>query len=315
MRLERREFIAGAAATMLAACTGVPLAPVSRPPVGLRLARLKFDPARLMRISVCARPFRPSGPRLEAEAFGEKVVIHNYGHGGSGWSLSWGCAEQAAALARQTGARSFAVLGAGAIGMTTALALIDTGAEVTIYARDFLPDSRSARATGVWSPSSRVALADTVETGFADRWEAWARRSHTVHQQMIGLAGAPVEYVPQYNVAGGDAPQSAATRNFLHLNRRVRDLTPDWGAVEGVANPFPGRFVRGGETMIFNVSEYADRLMKLFLLKGGRMEKRSFPDRAAALALSEPVVINCLGYGASPTRRPTAQRRNGRSRR
>lgn len=298
MRLERREFIAGAAATMLAACTGVPIAPVSRPPVGLRLARLKFDPARLMRISVCARPFRPSGPRLEAEPFGEKVVIHNYGHGGSGWSLSWGCAEQAAALALQTGARRFAVLGAGAIGMTTALALIDTGADVTIYAREFLPDSRSARATGVWSPSSRIALADSVETGFAEQWEGWARRSHTVHQQMIGLAGAPVEYVPQYNVAGGDAPQSAATRDFLHLNRRVRDLTPDWGAVEGVANPFPGRFVRGGETMIFNVSEYADRLMKLFLLKGGRMEKRSFPDRAAALALSEPVVINCLGYGA-----------------
>ncbi|UVI38833.1 FAD-dependent oxidoreductase [Qipengyuania spongiae] len=298
MRLERREFIAGAAVTMLAACTGIPVAPASKPPVGLHLNRLKFDPARLMRISVCARPFRPAGPRLEAEPFGDKTVIHNYGHGGSGWSLSWGCAEEAARLARQTGAGRFAVLGAGAIGMTTALALIDTGAEVTIYAREFLPDSRSARATGVWSPSSRIALEDAVEPGFAERWEAWTRRSHTVHQQMIGLAGDPVEYVPQYNVAGGDAPQSRASRDFLHLNRRVRDLTPDWGAVEGVANPFPGRFVRGGEAMIFNVSEYADRLMRLFLLKGGRMEKRSFLDRAAALALNEPVVVNCLGYGA-----------------
>ncbi len=44
------------------------------------------------------RPFRPS-VRLEAEqAAGGVTVVHSYGHGGAGVTLSWGCAEDAAGL-------------------------------------------------------------------------------------------------------------------------------------------------------------------------------------------------------------------------
>ena len=42
--------------------------------------------------SVGLRPARES-VRLEAEKYGDKVVVHNYGHGGSGFTLSWGCAQ------------------------------------------------------------------------------------------------------------------------------------------------------------------------------------------------------------------------------
>lgn len=44
---------------------------------------------------------RPSRPlvRLEAEQRGDVTVVHNYGHGGAGVTLSWGCAEDAARLA------------------------------------------------------------------------------------------------------------------------------------------------------------------------------------------------------------------------
>jgi D-amino-acid oxidase len=45
------------------------------------------------------RPARPL-VRLEAEPAADGVtVVHNYGHGGSGITLSWGCAEDAARLA------------------------------------------------------------------------------------------------------------------------------------------------------------------------------------------------------------------------
>ena len=50
--------------------------------------------------------------------------------------------------------------------------------------------------------------------------------------------------------------------------------------------------------MTFNVASYADRLTRDFLLRGGRMVRRSFPDVASVLALTEPVVVNCSGYGA-----------------
>ena len=43
---------------------------------------------RLFDITVCLRPFRAQGPRIEAETIGDALVVHNYGHGGSGWSLS-----------------------------------------------------------------------------------------------------------------------------------------------------------------------------------------------------------------------------------
>jgi D-amino-acid oxidase len=45
------------------------------------------------------RPYRPAGVRLERTILADgRQVIHNYGHGGSGFSLSWGCAADVAAL-------------------------------------------------------------------------------------------------------------------------------------------------------------------------------------------------------------------------
>ncbi len=44
------------------------------------------------------RPVRPS-VRLEKEQVGEnKTVVHNYGHGGAGYTLSWGCAMEVVEL-------------------------------------------------------------------------------------------------------------------------------------------------------------------------------------------------------------------------
>jgi D-amino-acid oxidase len=50
--------------------------------------------------------------------------------------------------------------------------------------------------------------------------------------------------------------------------------------------------------MIYNIASYADRLTRDFMLRGGHMIRRDFPDRAAVLALPEPVIVNCTGFGA-----------------
>ena len=46
-----------------------------------------------MRVVTGLRPYRPTGFVLRAEAFGDKTLIHNYGHGGGGITLSWGTSQ------------------------------------------------------------------------------------------------------------------------------------------------------------------------------------------------------------------------------
>jgi D-amino-acid oxidase len=56
---------------------------------------LEIENPQVLRERVGLRPFRKSGVRLEKEKLRDgRTVIHNYGHGGSGFTLSWGCAQE-----------------------------------------------------------------------------------------------------------------------------------------------------------------------------------------------------------------------------
>ncbi|MGA8246069.1 MAG: FAD-dependent oxidoreductase [Nocardioides sp.] len=55
----------------------------------------ELAPARVLRHQVGLRPARPA---VRLERVGD--VIHCYGHGGAGVTLSWGCADEVASLAR-----------------------------------------------------------------------------------------------------------------------------------------------------------------------------------------------------------------------
>jgi len=61
---------------------------------------LNIDKPRVLAERVGLRPFRKSGVRIERGQLRDaRTVIHNYGHGGAGFTLSWGCAREVLEMA------------------------------------------------------------------------------------------------------------------------------------------------------------------------------------------------------------------------
>ena len=290
--------LGGCATTAANAPGAVPYAE-RRPPIAPVHARME----RVFDVTVCLRPFRAQGPRLDAEQVGDALVVHNYGHGGSGWSLSWGSGTIAVKKAMAASPAEVAVVGCGALGLTAALLAQEAGARVTIYARDHLADARSARATGSWTPDSRIALADAAGPGFGDLWEEMARTSFKHYRRYLGLPGNPVEWTDRYFLSDPPdplppGPPGPKPLEFAAYSGRIRDITPRPEVLPPGASPFPGQQVRRTSSMQFNIADLGHTLMADFLAAGGRFERREFHDLSELGRLKEKVVINCPGYGA-----------------
>src|SRR5579859_4550553 len=210
--MQRRQFLRQAGATLavastagLTACanqpaaspktTGVVVPPTTRmAPDGVTLAPIKAKTDRIIGVYVCTRPFRAAGPRIEMEKLGHKTIVHNYGHGGSGWSLSWGSGTLALRMAQSTGVRELGVIGGGAMGLTSAVLAQRAGLSVRIYAKALPPDVYSMRASGLWTPDSRICDAQHAAQ-FADRWEEMARISYAVFRLKQKMPGQPIEWI------------------------------------------------------------------------------------------------------------------------
>lgn len=255
-----------------------------------------LSPQRLRRITVCTRPFRASGPRVERTSIGTKPLIHNYGHGGSGWSLSWGCAEEVIRLARNP--KSVAVIGAGAMGLTTALRLAEAGSRVTIYAEAFGRDTRSARATGSWSPDSRIAMKDAVAPGFAERWESWARTSHARHLSLVG-EGSPLSFTERFLLSDTDpAPDTSAPFGTIKLEPAINDLQETPRPIVTSQHGFATACGKRTRTLTFDVGGYIDLIHDALDRRGVARVLRTFDARAELEKLSEDLIVNCTGFGA-----------------
>jgi D-amino-acid oxidase len=280
----------GVGLSVCAGRTGAPAAPAARAPgMRQRFAPVKVAEDRVIRSVVGLRPYRRAGVRVEAEKVGEKLVVHNYGHGGGGITLSWGTSELAVAEAWKTGERRFAVLGCGAVGLATARLLQQRGAEVTIYAKDLPPHTTSNIAGGQWCPTS-VMDADR-RTSASDRWlEQAARLSHRAYQQLpAGEFG--IRWLPNYICS--DEPLAEWWEQAL-----TRDLYPDRAELRGDEHPFPFRYARRFTTMLIETPIYLPAMVREVRLAGGRIVVRELQDRQQIQGLPEPVVVNCTGLGA-----------------
>ncbi len=254
-----------------------------------RFARVRVSEERIIRTVVGLRPYRPSGFLVRAEKLGEKTLVHNYGHGGGGITLSWGSSELAVEEAWSTGQRRFAVLGCGAVGLATARLLQQRGGEVTIYAKELPPHTTSNLAGAQWSPTS--VMDATRRTAESDALLARAARlSHRCFQQLPG-GEYGIRWIENYVLC--DAPLGEWWEQGL-----TRDLYPEWRELQPSEHPFPARHARRFTTLLIEPPVYLAAMEHAVRLAGSRILVRELRSPAEVRELPEPVVVNCTGLGA-----------------
>ena len=273
----------------VSACAGRRAGSLVWPEPPRRLARVHVSEDRIIRTVVGLRPFRPSGFVVRTEKLGDTTVVHNYGHGGGGITLSWGTSELAVDEAWKTGEKRFAVLGCGAVGLATARLLQQRGAEVTIYAKDLPPYTTSNIAGGQWSPTS-VMAADRRTSESDALLARTARLSHRSFQR-LPAAEFGIRWLENYVLS--DEPLREWWEQSL-----VRDLYPESRELRPHEHPFPARYARRFTTMLIEPPIYLGAMVRDVRLAGGRIVVRDLKSREEIEGLSEPVAVNCTGLGA-----------------
>jgi D-amino-acid oxidase len=287
----RRQFTALSAALLASACTPLDTRPArQRDRLGLVPVRVSAD--RIIRTDVGLRPYRRSGFVVAREAIGNKTLVHNYGHGGGGITLSWGTAILAADLGYSSAASACAVLGCGAVGLATARVLQERGAKVRIYARDLPPHTTSNVAGAQWWPVA-VFGRDQLTPAFEQQYDAATRLAFERFRDLAGgrhgvhwisnfvLSRNPIRVMPA-------APGSP----MLRFAPDLYDLAPD-------EHPFPARHVRHYRALMIDSPLYLQALVRDFHEAGGEIVVRQFDDATQINALPEPTVFNCTGLGAA----------------
>jgi glycine/D-amino acid oxidase-like deaminating enzyme len=280
MLLDRRTFATGSAA-LLSGCattsarrfTGcTPLAPVIA------------DESRIIRTMAGLRPYRRSGFVVRQEQLGEKRLVHNYGHGGAGITLSWGTSKLAAELGLQGHSGPVAVLGSGAVGLAMARLVQEAGFPVTVYAAALPPDTTSNIAGGQFHPA--YAFSDeAVSPEFMAQFTRALDYSWRRFQIMVG-EDYGIRWLPTY--VETDSPEAKVIANFPPINRM---LSPS-------EHPFPWPSTLRYDTMYVETGRYLRQTMRDVQIAGGKMEVRKFATPADIAALPESLVFSCTGLGS-----------------
>jgi D-amino-acid oxidase len=261
----------------------------SRAPLRLPPVRVSYD--RIIRATVGLRPHRPSGFMLRAERLDTKTVIHNFGHGGAGMSLSWGTGQMAAELALDHPDRRAAVLGCGVVGLTAARQLQRRGFTVTIYAASVPPETTSNMSLAGFTPTSGLVANDRR----TPEWEAQFRRAVELAYRQLQLLAGPkygISWISNY--APTDNPPSGTGTNTL-LPDSIRTESVVLGPRQ---HPFPFKYAIERTDMRIEPSIYLDALVSDVISTGGRIVIRRFESPRDVMALEENVIVNCTGLGA-----------------
>ena len=247
---------------------------------------------RIIRTTVGLRPHRPSGFVVKVAKLDNKTIVHNYGHGGAGMSLSWGTGSLAADLAMDHGDRRAAVIGAGVAGLTAARQLQRRGFTVTMYAMAVPPDTTSNMSLAGFTPMSGLIDRDK----HTPDWDAqFLRAADIAYRQLQLLVGASygVSWVDQYSPNDNDPSPNPNAPVLPTANLLVGQVILQPGT-----HPFPQKYAAKRPTLRIEPSIYLDALMRDFMMFGGRLVIRKFDTPSDLMSIDEGLIVNCTGLGS-----------------
>jgi D-amino-acid oxidase len=295
MSNSRRSFL-GASSLLFAGCATrrnqAATVPGAVSP-SVRLARVKVAADRVIRTIAGLRPYRPSGFVVRSEKLDSKTVVHNYGHGGAGITLSWGTSQLAVDEGAKTGERDCAVIGCGVVGLSTARLLQERGYNPVIYTKAMPPSTTSNVAGGLWEPVSLFDQA-RVTPEFRKQFAEASRFAFRRYQSMAG-DWYGVRWLPLYSLSRDAAHEAPPPES---PNSNVEPLYPEARQLARAEHPFDVPFVHRRQTMLIEPAIYLSALLRDFRISGGRTVVQDFAAARDLMALRENLIFNCTGLGA-----------------
>ncbi len=293
----RRAFLQTGGAAALTLLARARLGRAQSPPPAalhkLRLRPVQVARERVVKTVVGLRPYRRTGYVIKSEQRGAQTIVHHYGHGGCGVTLSWGTAELAVTEVLRTGQKAVAVLGCGAVGLATARLLQARGLTVTIYARDLPPHTLSDVAGARWYPFDVFDFKVATPEFIAGVWRA-ARVAYAAFRKMAGPEYG-IFFRPTYAFQNSPFGKDS----LLNFNSPMHDLLPGLRELTPAENPTSAPVTRVFETMMIEPAIYLPAVMRDVRKSGGTIIQREFKTADELAQLKERVVVNCSGLGAA----------------
>jgi glycine/D-amino acid oxidase-like deaminating enzyme len=317
----RRNFLAAGAAlagglllpglggSPASADTIVPLEPLPDT-TRIRVPDFNNRPLDALSFRAGVRPVRSSGIRIQKQVIGSgasrKIVVHNYGHGGAGITLSWGTAKRAVLLIEDAVREVLAagqtprivVLGSGIVGLTTASELVSRWRQdwprldLTVRAKAFR-DTTSFIAAGQFEPS--VIFRTYADRGRSEELKEILRDSH---KKLLDLG-------PE-----GRRRHGVSRRRNFSIARPIDAYDHRFMPAEIVPRPrFWSRFPFEGlsgmsgyeyETWLVNPTVMMPALREELTRAGVlfRIGDRRVVARAELAGLDANIIVNCTGIGS-----------------
>jgi hypothetical protein len=230
------------------------------------------------------RPFRKTGVRIEAEHIQDKLIIHNYGYGGSGLTLCFGGSKEVLSLLSQQiiPVKTVAILGAGAIGLAVAYDLLEHGYEVHLYSDNWSPNLTSNVAAGIWTPLKFPRDLPEQKQHFHQRLLDASKERFFKSIDSSSPEFAGIKLIPYYFFFKQEKPEPDKKEDkvVVHFDN-------------GLVKNGKRYYEIGIEGKVF-----IENLFEKVKDKGAHLHQIHFETIEDILKLNEPIIINCTSFGS-----------------